>query len=240
MEGVWGLALLASTRSRKLDVLRGVVSFGADAMSAESRVLRLALGVRFLLIVTFLIAFVSHSLLGISSASKDSSGFCSFSAESLFIVNFCGSSVGMISASSCSSARPKLLTSITVLNRSKVGVTTGLPSAEYGSSRAVLKDSALDDGYVKADGRSGKGVLIDSTVRGGLGSGVGGLRWFTGVLREDVLESNADTTLSACCGGGGLKLAGGVCSPELEGGVGGKPESAPLLNALGDRSDARC
>jgi hypothetical protein len=82
----------------------------------------------------------------------------------------------------------------------------GLASVEYGSSRAVLNDSALEEGYANITGRSE--TTIDSVVRGGLGSGVGGLRWFTGVLRDDFFERSAETTVSAC--GGGLKLAGGV------------------------------
>jgi hypothetical protein len=58
-----------------------------------------------------------------------------------------------------------------------------------------VNDSALEEGYGISAGRS-RNVLY-SFARGGLASGVGGLRWFTGVLRDDFLAMRDDTTPSA-------------------------------------------
>lgn len=102
-------------------------------------------------------------------------------------------------------------------------------SDEVRSSLAVLKESALDEGYGSRSGRSGN--VIDSVVRGGLGSGVGGLRALTGVLKPDFLDISNVTTPSAY--GGRLKVEGGLSSCRVEGGVGGKPDSAPLRD-MGD------
>jgi hypothetical protein len=143
--------------------------------------------------------------------------------------------VGVVSLSSRSDATAELLSSFTVLNRSANGVSDLLllTSVEEGFSLAVINDSALDEGYANMDGRD---VASDSLVLGGLGSGVGGLRWFTGVLKEDRFEISEDTTPSAY--GGGLKLAAVSSSRAFEGGVGGKPVSVPV-DAAGDASGVR-
>ena len=71
----------------------------------------------------------------------------------------------------------------------------------------------------------------DPVVRGGLGSGVGGLRALTGVLRDDFFDMSELTTLSACGGGSESCVVGP--SWEMVGGVGGRPFSAPC-NAAGE------
>lgn len=78
---------------------------------------------------------------------------------------------------------------------------------------------------------------MDSVVLGGLGSGVGGLRWLTGVLRDEFFDINDVTTPSAY--GGRLKVDEGLSSCELEGGVGGSPDSAPFRDAGDARSVRR-
>jgi hypothetical protein len=109
------------------------------------------------------------------------------------------------SFSSCSKASPSPLSSSTVLSLSTAiaGVADLLSSKseEERSSRAVMNDSALDDGCGYRGGRSR--VPLTLFVRGGLGSGVGGLRALTGVLRDDFFDMREFTTLSACARGGG-------------------------------------
>lgn len=141
--------------------------------------------------------------------------------------------VGVTSCSSCSNASPSPRSSSTVLSLSFAGVTDLLSSRsdEKGSSLAVWNESALDEGYVRMEGRSR--VALDPLVRGGLGSGVGGLRALTGVLREDFCEMREFLTLSAW--GGGSRTSVELPSCEAVGGVGGRPLSAPI-NAPGDAS----
>lgn len=74
-------------------------------------------------------------------------------------------------------------------------------------------------------------MIIDPVVRGGLGSGVGGLRWLTGVLIVDLREVKDATTPSTCGGGPNSEVGNPSC--EFEGGVGGRPLSA-AFRAVGD------
>jgi hypothetical protein len=105
-------------------------------------------------------------------------------------------SVGVVSLSSRSKARPSPLSSSTVLSLWSRGVTDLLRlGSEDASSCAVVNDSALDEGYVGICGRSG--AASDVLVRGGLGSGVSGLRPLTGVLNDDCFETSESVTLSA-------------------------------------------
>ena len=143
--------------------------------------------------------------------------------------------VGVTSLWSCSNARPSPRSSSTVLSLSLAGVTDLLSSRseEKGSSLAVWKESALEDGYVYIGGRSSV-VLValvpleafEALVRGGLGSGVGGLRALTGVLRDDLCEMSELRTLSASGGCSDIWVEDPSC--EAVGGVGGRPLSAPL------------
>lgn len=66
----------------------------------------------------------------------------------------------------------------------------------------------------------------ETFLRGGLGSGVGGLLALTGVLRDDFCDMSEFLTLSAWggCSGAGEDLP----SCEAVGGVGGRPLSAPF------------
>jgi hypothetical protein len=80
-------------------------------------------------------------------------------------------------------------------------------------------------------------MYIDSVVLGGLGSGVGGLRWFTGVLIEGFFDIRDVTTPSAC--GGGLKVVAALSSWEFDGGVGGSPVSA-RFSRPGDARGVSC
>lgn len=118
-----------------------------------------------------------------------------------------------------------------MLNLSPTGVTDLLSGFEDRSSLAVRNDSALEEGYANIGGRS-SGVLEEPLVLGGLGSGVGGLRAFTGVLRDDCFDMRELTTLSAW--GGGSTFRAGCPSCAMVGGVGGRPLSAP--NATGGES----
>lgn len=68
--------------------------------------------------------------------------------------------------------------------------------------------------------------VLEAFVRGGLGSGVGGLRALTGVLRHDLWDMSELRTLSAC--GGGSTWSTDLPSCEAVGGVGGRPVSAPF------------
>ena len=78
---------------------------------------------------------------------------------------------------------------------------------------------------------------VDAVVRGGLGSGVGGLRALTGVLRDDFLDMREFTRPSVCGDGSASCVACPSC--EMVGGVGGRPFSAPF-NAPGDASGVGC
>jgi hypothetical protein len=67
--------------------------------------------------------------------------------------------LGVIWSSSFSKASPKPRSSSTTLNRAPVGVLERVDiSVDEGSSLAVVKDSARDDGWVKGMGRSGVGM----------------------------------------------------------------------------------
>lgn len=107
------------------------------------------------------------------------------------------------------------------------------------SSLAVVKDSALEDGYGKSGGRSAvwvfeMAVLLEPAVLGGLGSGVGGLRALTGVLRPDIWEAMEPTMLLRL----GCVSSDTAAGPslEVEGGVGGSPLLSPPFTILGDAS----
>jgi hypothetical protein len=119
-----------------------------------------------------------------------------------------------------------------VLSLSLAGVTDLLSSRseEKGSSLAVWKESALEEGYVYMGGRSSVALValeaFEALVRGGLGSGVGGLRALTGVLRDDFCEMSELRTLSASGSCSGIWVEDPSC--EAVGGVGGRPLSAPL------------
>lgn len=141
--------------------------------------------------------------------------------------------MGVTSSWSCSNARPSPLSSSTVLRRSLAGVADLLSSRseEMGSSLAVWYEVARDEGYVLSGGRSR--VALEGFVRGGLGSGVGGLRALTGVLRDDFCEMSEFRTLSAW--GGCSGPGGDLPSCETVGGVGGRPLSGPF-RAPGDSS----
>lgn len=67
--------------------------------------------------------------------------------------------------------------------------------------------------------------MYDSVVLGGLGSGVGGDRWFIGVLREGVLDPKtpSETALDT-------ELLSRASSVVLAGGVGGRVGSLPFEN----------
>ena len=140
--------------------------------------------------------------------------------------------VGVMSSLSCSNASPSPRSSSTVLSRSLAGVAHLLSSRseERASSLAVWYEVAREEGYVFSGGRSS--VAWDGLVRGGLGSGVGGLRALTGVLRDDFWEMSEFRTLSAW---GGCSGPGDLPSCETVGGVGGRPLSGPF-NAPGDSS----
>lgn len=80
-------------------------------------------------------------------------------------------------------------------------------------------------------------AIRDSLFRGGLGSGVGGLRWLRGVPIEGWFERSAVIVASAK--GGGLKVMSGcVLSREFEGGVGGSPFSC-AAGSTGDITGVR-
>jgi hypothetical protein len=107
------------------------------------------------------------------------------------------------------------------------------------SSLAVVKDSACEDGYGKSGGRStvrvlDMAVLLEPAVRGGLGSGVGGLRALTGVLSADIWEAMEPTMLFRL----GCVSRDMVADPSLDtdGGVGGSPLLSPPFTILGDAS----
>jgi hypothetical protein len=151
-------------------------------------------------------------------------------------------SVGVLSFSSISNASPRPRSSSTVLSLSNapIGVVAVLRlGSEDISSRAVWNDSALDDGYVNSGGRSGVALtaLAVLAARGGLGSGVGGLRALTGVLSVDFFDRSEATTLSGC--GEGSRLCVDWPSCDMVGGVGGRPESAPFT-AAGGSSGVGC
>lgn len=177
---------------------------GVDFVSSEWESFCGDFGARFLRMVTFLMRLVSHSLFGTSSLSKGSLLFRNVLSEPLTSEN--GSFillVGVTSLLSLSKASPNPRVSRGVLRLSPSGVLVRLASTdEKGSSLAVLKDSALDEGCVNKLGRSRN--AMGSVVLGGLGSGVGGLRWLTGVLNEGFFDIKDDTTPSAY--GGALKL----------------------------------
>ena len=77
-------------------------------------------------------------------------------------------------------------------------------------------------------------VLLEPAVRGGLGSGVGGLRALTGVLRADFWEVMEPTMLFRS--GGRSRDAAADPSLETDGGVGGNPLMLSPLLSLGDAS----
>lgn len=157
--------------------------------------------------------------------------------------------MGVTSFWSCSNARPSPRSSSTVLSLSFAGVTDLLSSRseEKGSSLAVRKESALEDGYVYIGGRSSVALVplvplealeaLEALVRGGLGSGVGGLRALTGVLRDDFCDMREFLTLSASGGCSGICVD--LPSWEAVGGVGGRPLSAPF-NTPGEGSGVLC
>jgi hypothetical protein len=235
ISGVCGLFLLAWTRSRRLELRRCVDPVARDAGGVECVFFCGDsvddFGFRFLRIVTFRINSMSFSRLGESS-----------SGTSLLLASFCGRIStkvfrGVTSLSSLSNARPNPRISSTLLSRSSEGELDRLFSVVDVSSLAVLKDSGLDaeEGYANRMGRSGVDTAMDSVVRcgcGGLASGVGGLRWLTGVLSVDFLDSSDETRPSAW--GGGLKSLRGRVSCEFDGGVGGRPESVPFTVLSGD------
>ena len=73
IEGVCGLCLLASTRSRRLELRRGVDPAAGEAGGEDSGCFcGDDLGVRLLRTVTLRIKFVSHSRFGISSTPRAS------------------------------------------------------------------------------------------------------------------------------------------------------------------------
>jgi hypothetical protein len=228
MDGVTGLLWLASTRSRRLEARRvlllGVgdavsttVTAGSDTFRGDSfrgEVFRgeVDSGLRFLRTVTFCIRSMFHSRSGISSTVGDplsSTAPAVVSTLSAAGKYGPGLLVGVTSFSSCSNASPSPLSSSTVLSLSTAiaGVADLLSpkSEEERSSRAVLNDSALDEGYGNRGGRSRVPLEPEAEpfVRGGLGSGVGGLRALTGVLSDDFFDMREFTTLSACARGGG-------------------------------------
>jgi hypothetical protein len=149
----------------------------------------------------------------------------------------CTLSVGVMSFSEVSKASPSPRSSSpTVLSRWSIGVIDRLRlGSEDASSRAVLNDAAADEGYAYRCGRSG--AALELWVRGGLGSGVGGLRALTGVLRDDFFDMSEFTTLSAC--GDGCVAWAACPSCDMVGGVGGRPESAPFT-AAGGSSGVGC
>jgi hypothetical protein len=146
--------------------------------------------------------------------------------------------VGVASLSSLSKARPSPRSSSTVLSRSTSGVEERLLlGSDDKSSLAVVKDSACEDGYGKSGGRStvrvfDMAVLLEPAVRGGLGSGVGGLRALTGVLRADIWEAMEPTMLFRL--GCVSREMAADSSLEADGGVGGSPLLSPLFTNLGD------
>ena len=135
---------------------------------------------RFLRIVTFRIKFESHSRFGSSSTSRPSLPSSPLSLSIVFASSFNGAStiefLGVVSSSSRSKARPSPRFFSTTPSRAPVGVLDLLDFPdESGSSLAVVNDSARDEGCVKKAGRGG--VTLDAAaLRGGLGSGGGGLR----------------------------------------------------------------
>jgi hypothetical protein len=207
MEGVTGLFVLASTRSRSPDVRRGRGLGDGDAFSTISTGGSRSffgddLGVRLLRIVTLRIRSVFHSRSGTFSSTGGSlSSSAPTVVSALYAYGYDGRSlsVGVISSSSSSNASPSPRSSSTVLNLWSTGVMDLLRlGSDDASSRAVLKDSALDVevGYVNRWGRSGTVFALE--VRGGLGSGVGGLRALTGVLSDDFFDISELTTLPVC------------------------------------------
>jgi hypothetical protein len=152
------------------------------------------------------------------------------STVSTFLVGVTGKEgacreVGVTSSLSWSKARPSPLSSSTVLSLSLAGVAGLLSSRseEKGSSLAVWNEVAREEGCVYSGGRSR--AVLGPLVRGGLGSGVGGLRALTGVLRDDFCDRSELRTLSAW--GGCSGPGGDLPSCEAVGGVGGRPLSAP-------------
>lgn len=238
IDGVTGLLVLASTRSRRLEALRVRVLGVGDAVSTTGTVglvdlrgeafLGDDLLSRFLRTVTLRISSVFHSRSGMSSTTGDTLSSCAPAVvSSSLAAGKYGSTrfVGVTSPSLRSNASPSPLSSSTVLRRSAKGVSAGLAlGSEDSSSLAVRKDSAREDGYAIIGGRS-RVALAVPPVRGGLGSGVGGLRAFTGVLREDFLEAREPARLSAC-GDGSFSSTGWPFCDKV-GGVGGRPLSAP-------------
>ena len=201
---------------------------------------------RFLRTVTFRMRSVFHSRSGISSTTWDPLSSSAPTVESTgSVVGKYGPClfVGVTSCWSCSNARPSPRSSSTVLSLSLAGVAALLSSRseEKGSSLAVWKESAREEEYVYIGGRSSVAVVplvpLEALVRGGLGSGVGGLRALTGVLRDDFCDIIEFLTLSACSGCSGICAV--LPSWEAVGGVGGRPLSAPG-NAPGDWSGVLC
>jgi hypothetical protein len=97
------------------------------------------------------------------------------------------------------------------------------------SSLAVLKDSVLETGYRKV--KECRCTLNVSRVRGGLGSGVGGDLWFTGVASDGPLVKYAAVVPSMKEGEFRSLLVAFSCE-FVEGGVGGRPESCELAVAI--------
>lgn len=206
IDGVTGLFVLASTLSRRPDWRRGRGLGDGEAVSSARCGCILFDGedrgvMRFRRTVTLRIISEFHS----PSETLSSPSSCAPAIASP-APPYNTPSVGVTSHSSTSNASPNPLSSSTVLNRSPNGVKLrlSLGSELSGSSRAVMNDSALLDGYVRTCGRS--------ALRGGLGSGVGGLRAFTGVLSVDFLEEREG-------------FSAGCMSCDMVGGVGGRPES---------------
>jgi len=155
MEDDCGLSLLASTRSRKLELRRGVELVAGGTGSVEARFFcGDFFGLRFLRTVTFRIKLVSHSRNGLSSMSRipllSSSRSLRLGSSSKEAVSE-GTSImvflGVDSSPSCSKASPNPRSSSTTLNRAARGVVDRLSASDdAGSSLAVVKDSARDEG----------------------------------------------------------------------------------------------
>lgn len=224
MDGVTGLLLLAWTRSRRLEALRALVlgvgeavstttTAGAEALRGEDfrgdSLRGEDLLSRFLRMVTLRINSVFHSRSGISSRTGDTLSSWAPTVECASLGGGKYGAFGLVgvlgvvvcSSSSRSKASPSPLSSSTVLRRSATGVRAGLAlGSEESSSLAVRKDSALEDGYAIRGGRSSM-VFAGPPVRGGLGSGVGGLRALTGVLSVDFFEARELIAASVCGAG---------------------------------------
>jgi hypothetical protein len=122
------------------------------------------------------------------------------------------------------------------------GQPAGLPpssSEEVGSSRAVMKDSALDDGpFVLSEVirplTLGRCILATFAGCGGVTSGVGGPRWSGGVAGGRLATTCGSPTLCSVLVG-----LDGVADWPLEdafdsaGGVGGRSGPVPILLSWG-------